>query len=80
MPRPPVSFYPWKLSKVQLAAAHHKRVTGLLVKALTFFFGSRPAWLLPSPSGLNAQYQSASVAKLFSQLRLWAKDEHQRRT
>lgn len=43
-------------------------------------FGGRPAWVLPNPSGLNAHYQPAALAKLFSELRLWATAEHQRRS
>ena len=42
-------------------------------------FGGRPAWVLPNPSGLNAHYQPAALAKLFSELRLWATAEHERR-
>ena len=43
-------------------------------------FGGRPAWVLPNPSGLNAHYQPAARAKLFSELRLWANTEHRRRS
>ena len=43
-------------------------------------FGGRPAWVLPNPSGLNAHYQPAALAKLFSELRLWANTEHRRRS
>jgi TDG/mug DNA glycosylase family protein len=42
-------------------------------------FGGRPAWVLPNPSGLNAHYQPAALAKLFNELRLWATAEHKRR-
>lgn len=42
-------------------------------------FGGRPAWVLPNPSGLNAHYQPAALAKLFKELRLWANAEHERR-
>ena len=42
-------------------------------------FGGRPAWVLPNPSGLNAHYQPAALAKLFKELRLWATAEHERR-
>ncbi|MBA4107492.1 MAG: mismatch-specific DNA-glycosylase [Pirellula sp.] len=42
-------------------------------------FGGRPAWVLPNPSGLNAHYQPAALAKLFKELRLWANTEHERR-
>lgn len=43
-------------------------------------FGGSYAWVLPNPSGLNAHYQPAALAKLFAELRQWATAEHQRRT
>lgn len=42
-------------------------------------FGGSHAWVLPNPSGLNAHYQPASLAKLFGELRVWAVAEHKRR-
>jgi TDG/mug DNA glycosylase family protein len=42
-------------------------------------FGGSHAWVLPNPSGLNAHYQPAALAKLFGELRLWATAEHKRR-
>jgi TDG/mug DNA glycosylase family protein len=42
-------------------------------------FGGSHAWVLPNPSGINAHYQPADLAKLFTELRLWAVAEHQRR-
>jgi double-stranded uracil-DNA glycosylase len=42
-------------------------------------FGSSHAWVLPNPSGLNAHYQPATLAKLFNDLRLWAIAQHKRR-
>lgn len=42
-------------------------------------FGGRRAWVLPNPSGLNAHYQPAALARLFNDLRLWAVAEHGRR-
>jgi TDG/mug DNA glycosylase family protein len=39
-------------------------------------FGGRPAWVLPNPSGLNAHYQPADLAKLFRELRDWAFARH----
>jgi double-stranded uracil-DNA glycosylase len=45
----------------------------------TIRFGTRHAWVLPNPSGLNAHYQPAALARLFSDLRLWAMAEHGRR-
>jgi TDG/mug DNA glycosylase family protein len=42
-------------------------------------FGGSHAWVLPNPSGLNAHYQPAALAMLFTELRLWAVAEHARR-
>jgi TDG/mug DNA glycosylase family protein len=39
-------------------------------------FGGSHAWVLPNPSGLNAHYQPADLAKLFGELRLWAIAQH----
>jgi TDG/mug DNA glycosylase family protein len=41
-------------------------------------FGGSYAWVLPNPSGLNAHYQPAALAKLFGELRLWAIAHHGR--
>lgn len=42
-------------------------------------FGGSHAWVLPNPSGLNAHYQPAALARLFGELRTWAMAEHERR-
>ncbi len=42
-------------------------------------FGGSHAWVLPNPSGLNAHYQPADLARLFRDLRLWATAQHERR-
>lgn len=42
-------------------------------------FGGSYAWVLPNPSGLNAHYQPAALAKLFGDLRTWAMARHKRR-
>src|SRR3954464_3843474 len=42
-------------------------------------FGGSSAWVLPNPSGLNAHYQPAALARLFGDLRLWAVAHHRRR-
>jgi TDG/mug DNA glycosylase family protein len=42
-------------------------------------FGGSHAWVLPNPSGLNAHYQPATLARLFGDLRVWAVAEHERR-
>src|SRR3954466_4174712 len=39
-------------------------------------FGGSHAWVLPNPSGLNAHYLPAHLAKLFGDLRLWAIAHH----
>src|SRR5580658_7138618 len=41
-------------------------------------FGGSHAWVLPNPSGINAHYQPAALAKLFGDLRLWAVAHHSR--
>ena len=41
-------------------------------------FGGSYAWVLPNPSGLNAHYQPAALAKLFGELRVWAIAQHKR--
>src|SRR6516162_6127993 len=42
-------------------------------------FGGSHAWVLPNPSGLNAHYLPADLARLFGDLRLWAIAQHERR-
>ena len=42
-------------------------------------FGGSHAWVLPNPSGLNAHYLPAALAKLFGDLRIWAIAAHERR-
>jgi double-stranded uracil-DNA glycosylase len=42
-------------------------------------FGGSHAWVLPNPSGLNAHYQPADLARLFRELRLWATAQHEHR-
>src|SRR3954462_679205 len=42
-------------------------------------FGGSHARVLPNPSGLNAHYQPAALARLFGDLRLWAIAQHNRR-
>jgi TDG/mug DNA glycosylase family protein len=43
-------------------------------------FGGSHAWVLPNPSGLNAHYQPAALAQLFGDLRVWANEQHKRRS
>jgi TDG/mug DNA glycosylase family protein len=42
-------------------------------------FGGSHAWVLPNPSGLNAHYQPADLARLFGDLRRWATARHRHR-
>ncbi len=42
-------------------------------------FGGSHAWVLPNPSGVNAHYQPAALARLFGDLRVWAIAQHGRR-
>ena len=42
-------------------------------------FGGSHAWVLPNPSGLNAHYQPAALARLFGDLHLRAIAQHGRR-
>jgi TDG/mug DNA glycosylase family protein len=42
-------------------------------------FGGCHTWVLPNPSGLNAHYKPAELAKLFGELRVWANARHKRR-
>ena len=34
--------------------------------------GSRPVWVVPNPSGLNAHYQMCDLVRLYSDLRVYA--------
>jgi TDG/mug DNA glycosylase family protein len=61
---------------------HYRVVTGIKDASVGLqkdLFGGSHAWVLPNPSGLNAHYQPAALAKLFGELRLWAIAEHKRR-
>jgi TDG/mug DNA glycosylase family protein len=46
----------------------------------TPLFGGSHAWVLPNPSGLNAHYQPATLARLFGDLHIWATAQHNRRS
>lgn len=61
---------------------HYRIVSGMKDAGVGLqkdLFGGSYAWVLPNPSGLNAHYQPAALAKLFGDLRLWAVAEHKRR-
>jgi TDG/mug DNA glycosylase family protein len=36
--------------------------------------GETRIWILPNPSGLNANYQAEDLAALFRELRVWVSD------
>ena len=37
---------------------------------------SSALWILPNPSGLNANYQPAALADVYRELKLWVKSEN----
>jgi TDG/mug DNA glycosylase family protein len=73
----------WRPTVVAFVGIHPYRVVSGIKDACvglqTPFFGGSHAWVLPNPSGINAHYQPAALAKLFTDLRLWATAEHARR-
>jgi TDG/mug DNA glycosylase family protein len=74
----------WRPTVVAFVGIHPYRVVSgtkdARVGLQKDLFGGSHAWLLPNPSGLNAHYQSAALAKLFGDLRVWAMAEHGRRS
>ncbi len=73
----------WRPTVVAFAGIHPYRVVSGIKDARVGLqkplFGGSHAWVLPNPSGLNAHYQPADLARLFGDLRLWAVGEHERR-
>jgi TDG/mug DNA glycosylase family protein len=73
----------WRPTVVAFVGIHPYRVVSGIKDARvglqTPRFGGSHAWVLPNPSGINAHYQPAALAKLFSDLRIWATAEHARR-
>jgi TDG/mug DNA glycosylase family protein len=73
----------WRPTVIAFVGIHPYRVVSGIKDARVGLqrdlFGGSHAWVLPNPSGLNAHYQPAALAKLFSELRLWAVAEHDRR-
>jgi len=56
------------LTAYRLAFARPKAAMGLQRETI----GSRPVWVLPNPSGLNAHYRPADFARLYAEARLYA--------
>jgi TDG/mug DNA glycosylase family protein len=73
----------WRPTVVAFVGIHPYRVVSGIKDAHVGLqkplFGGSHAWVLPNPSGLNAHYQPAALAKLFGELRRWATAEHERR-
>lgn len=73
----------WRPTVVAFVGIHPYRVVSGIKDAHVGLqkplFGGSFAWVLPNPSGLNAHYQPAALAKLFGDLRLWAIEAHNRR-
>src|SRR3984885_5187111 len=70
----------WRPTVVAFVGMHPYRVVSGIKDARVGLqkdlFGGSHAWVLPHPSGLNAHYQPADLARLFRDLRLWAVAEH----
>ena len=70
----------WRPTVVAFVGLHPYRVVSGIRDARVGLqkdlFGGSHAWLLPNPSGLNAHYQPAALAKLFADLRVWAIAKH----
>jgi TDG/mug DNA glycosylase family protein len=72
----------WRPTVVAFVGIHPDRVVSGVKDAhigiQKSLFGGSQAWVLPNPSGLNAHYQPAALARLFGELRLWATAHHER--
>jgi TDG/mug DNA glycosylase family protein len=72
----------WRPTVVAFVGIHPYRVVSGVKDAhigiQKSLFGGSHAWVLPNPSGLNAHYQPAALARLFGELRLWATAHHER--
>ncbi|MGA3066449.1 MAG: mismatch-specific DNA-glycosylase [Tepidisphaeraceae bacterium] len=73
----------WRPTVVAFVGIHPYRVVSGIKDAHVGLqkplFGGSYAWVLPNPSGLNAHYLPATLAKLFGDLRVWAVAQHRRR-
>lgn len=74
----------WRPTVVAFAGIHPYRIVSgvkhVRVGLQEELFGGSNAWVLPNPSGLNAHYLPAALARLFGDLRIWAVAQHARRT
>src|SRR4029079_8569916 len=72
----------WRPTVVAFVGIHPYRVVSGIKDAgvglQQDLFGGSHAWVLPNPSGLNAHYLPAALAKLFGELRVWAIAQHGR--
>lgn len=72
----------WRPTVVAFVGIHPYRVVSGIKDAGVGLqeplFGGSYAWVLPNPSGLNAHYLPATLAKLFGELRVWAVAQHGR--
>jgi TDG/mug DNA glycosylase family protein len=72
----------WRPTVVAFVGIHPYRIVSGIIDARVGLqkplFGGSRAWVLPNPSGLNAHYLPATLAKLFGDLRVWATAEHER--
>ncbi|MCB9867103.1 MAG: mismatch-specific DNA-glycosylase [Phycisphaerales bacterium] len=73
----------WRPTVVAFVGIHPYRVISGIKDARVGLQGSRfggaHAWLLPNPSGINAHYLPADLARCFGELRRWAVARHRRR-
>jgi TDG/mug DNA glycosylase family protein len=73
----------WRPTVVAFVGIHPYRVVSgakdARVGLQESLFGGSHAWVLPNPSGINAHYPPAALAKLFGDLRVWAIAQHERR-
>jgi TDG/mug DNA glycosylase family protein len=72
----------WRPTVVAFCGIHPYRVVSGIKDAHLGLqkerFGGSFAWVLPNPSGLNAHYLPADLARLFGELRRWAVKHHGR--
>ena len=72
----------WRPTVVAFVGIYPYRVVsgikGAVVGLQKPLFGGSHAWVLPNPSGLNAHYLPADLARLFGELRVWAIAEHEK--
>jgi double-stranded uracil-DNA glycosylase len=73
----------WRPTVVAFVGIHPYRIVSGIKDAHVGLqkplFGGSYAWVLPNPSGLNAHYLPADLARLFGDLRVWAIARHRSR-